>query len=160
MKKETILTCLETELTKTMGNYDFAIDWDKRNHTIELIFQLFAQNKVGLAIEDTDGTKSEEEIIEFEDALLFYLPGKSQFEESDYLKVFPYEGKKGIDKALILAISTYLPEVLTEGESDLLDFLNDQDADVFELKWQDAEFDEIYAKKKEKNAGNVAYPSY
>lgn len=51
-----------------------------------------------MAIDDVDGTLSEEEFIEFEDGLLFYNPQKSVVDDEEYLVTIPYEGKKGYAK--------------------------------------------------------------
>ena len=53
-----------------------------------------------MAIDDVDGTLSEEEFIEFEDGLLFYNPQKSVVDDEEYLVTFPYEGKIGLRKAV------------------------------------------------------------
>ena len=47
-----------------------------------------------MAIDDVDGTLSEEEFIEFEDGLLFYNPQKSVVDDEEYLVTIPYEGKR------------------------------------------------------------------
>lgn len=44
MTKETLITYLDKQLTKKITEYDTAIDWDAKNHTIELVIRLFAEN--------------------------------------------------------------------------------------------------------------------
>ena len=66
MAKETMLTFLDEQLNKKLTDYDVAIDWDAKNHTIELVFLLFAENKEQWMIDDAQGTDSSEEVIEFE----------------------------------------------------------------------------------------------
>lgn len=75
-----------------------AIDWDTRNHTIEVIVRLYAENTNHMAIDDQEGVRSEEEIIEFEDAILLYDDQKAVFDEDDYLAVIPFAGKKACNK--------------------------------------------------------------
>ena len=70
MAKETMLHFLDEQLTKKMSDYEVAIDWDNRNHTIELVFLLFAENKEQWLIDDATGVGSEEEVIEFEDTIV------------------------------------------------------------------------------------------
>lgn len=158
MKKENMLTYLEQQLEKKLGNYDFAIDWNTKSHTVEVIVVLYAQNQGEQAIEDTLGTQTEEEVIEFEDSLLLYDPSKSTPPAEDYLATIPFEGKKGLPKQTIIAMATYLNEVLTEGESDLMDFLADDEAEVFELNWQEDAFEKVLAATK--TTDYVAYPKY
>ncbi len=66
-----------------------------KNHTIEIVVRLFAENKAQFEIDDAEGIVSQEPIIEFEDGVLLFNPQKSVFDERNYLAVIPYEGKKG-----------------------------------------------------------------
>jgi hypothetical protein len=162
MAKETILTYLDKQLTKKIPEYDVALDWDARNHTIELVLHLFAENPNHLQVDDAQGVASEEEIIEFEDGILLVNPQKSSFSEEDFLAVIPYEGKKGMQKALLDALVDYIKEILTEGESDLLDFLNDDsDEAVFELNFEkDRLFEQMNVYQEKDGNEYIPYPSY
>jgi DNA-3-methyladenine glycosylase len=159
MTKETLITYLDKQLAKKITEYDTAIDWDAKNHTIELVIRLFAENAAGTVIDDAEGVESEEEIIEFEDGILFYNPQKSRFDEEDYLAVIPYEGKKGIQQIVIDGLVDYLQEVLDQGQSDLLDFLSEENEDeFFELQFSEEALDQAIEKYEEK--GYLPYPSY
>ncbi|OTN77743.1 hypothetical protein A5886_002844 [Enterococcus sp. 8G7_MSG3316] len=162
MAKETILTYLDQRLTKQITEYDVAIDWDAKNHTIELVLRLFAENPAHQTIDDAQGVASDEDIIEFEDGILLVDANKSTYEEEDFLAVIPYEGKKGIKKALLDGLVDYIKEILIEGESDLLDFLNDDAEDaVFELTFDEQEWLETVAKYQTKDGDTmIPYPSY
>ena len=104
MAKETMLHFLDEQLTKKMSDYEVAIDWDNRNHTIELVFLLFAENKEQWLIDDATGVGSEEEVIEFEDSILLYDPVKSKIDPDDYLACLPYAGKKGMKKSELVGL--------------------------------------------------------
>ncbi len=162
MAKETMLTYLDRQLTKKIPEYDVVLDWDARNHTIELVLRLFAENPNHLQVDDAQGVASEEEIIEFEDGILLFDPQKSSFAEEDFLAVIPYAGKKGIQKALLDALVDYIKEILTEGESDLLDFLNDESEEaVFELVFdQDQLLDRMNTYQESDGESYIPYPSY
>jgi len=161
MKKPTMLTYLDQLITKDITEYDVALDWNTRNHSIEVVFRLFAENTAHEQIDDATGTVSEEEIIEFEDGVLFYNPAKTSVDENDYLAVIPYEGKKGIKQSVLDGFVTYLNEVLTEGQSDLLDFLTEEDQEVFELKWSDEAFERAVEQYQKADGDTyIAYPSY
>lgn len=162
MAKETILTYLDNQLNKKITDYDVALDWDARNHTIEVVVRLFAENKQNLVIDDASGVESEEEIIEFEDGILLYNPQKSKFDGADYLTTIPYEGKKGIQQAILDALIGRLQEVLDQGQSDLLDFLADEDDEAtFELHWDEVAFDqEVAAQLASGGTKYLPYPSY
>ncbi len=162
MAKETILTYLDQRLTKKITDYDVAIDWDAKNHTIELVLRLFAENPHHVQIDDAQGVASEEAIIEFEDGILLYDPQKSTFDEEDYLATIPYAGKKGVRKALLDGLVDYIQEILEEGQSDLLDFLNDDSEEaIFELRFNEEEFVEKMT-NYQAGAGEtmIPYPSY
>lgn len=161
MKKYDMLHYLDEELNKKITDYDVALDWDVRNHTIELVLRLFAENNARLTIDDQEGTVSEEEIIEFEDGILLFNPQKSRFDEADYLACIPYEGKKGLPQSVADGLISYLAEVLTEGQSDLLDFITSEEEEVFELHWDSTVFDRYVASYREKNPNQyLSYPSY
>ncbi|MHC5269595.1 DUF3013 family protein [Enterococcus sp. LJL98] len=159
MAKETMLSFLDTQLTKKMADYEVALDWDAKNHTIEIVFLLFAENKEQWLIDDASGVGSEEEVIEFEDGILLYHPTKSKVNEEDYLAVLPYEGKKGMKQQELAGLVDYLKEILDEGQSDLLDFLTQEESEVFELTFDEKRYTDCIAKY----AGQeqmIAYPSY
>ncbi|MCB5954119.1 DUF3013 family protein [Enterococcus sp. CWB-B31] len=162
MKKETMLDYLDKQIDKQLSEFDTAIDWDTRNHTIELMVRLFAENNAGEAIDDSEGISSQEEIIEFEDGILFFNTekGKQEPNPEDFLAVIPFDGKKGISKAVIDSVLVYLNDVLTDGLDDLLEFLNNPDKEFFELIWDEEEYKNIL-----KQAGTdleiyLPYPSY
>lgn len=161
MKKPTILTYLDQQLTKKITEYDVALDWNTKNHSIEVVFRLFAENSAHEQIDDASGTLSEEEIIEFEDGILLFNPEKTVVDEEDYLAVIPYEGKKGIKQSILDGLVDYLNEVLNEGQSDLLDFLTDEEQEIFELKWSDTAFNEAVQNYQTADGDTyIAYPSY
>lgn len=157
MKKD-FLHYLDKRLER-IHDYDIALDWDTKNHTVEILFHLYAENSQGQAIDDAEGVTSEEEIIEFEDGILLYHPQKSQFNREDYLQAFPYEGKKGLSMAFLNALVDYLQIVLDEGQAELLDFLSDE-AEIFELKWDESRFEQEVEKHAAESATYLPYPSY
>lgn len=161
MAKETMLTYLDQALTKKIPDYDVALDFDSRNHTIEIVVRLFAENKESLAIDDANGVASAEEIIEFEDGILLFDPAKSKFDAEDYLATLSYEGKKGAKRALLDGLVDYLKDILDEGQSDLLDFLADETAEVFELHFDnDVLLGRVTAYEGTDGSQMIPYPSY
>lgn len=70
MAKFGFLSVLEEELDKHL-DYDFAMDWDKKNHAVEVTFILEAQNSSNVETIDDKGEVSDEDVI-FEDYVLFY----------------------------------------------------------------------------------------
>lgn len=160
MKKETILLYLDQQISQQLGDYEIAIDWHKRESTIEVIFRLFAENPSNERIDDVAGVISEEEIIEFEDSILFYDPQKATINQSDFLTTIPYEGKKGIKKSVLDSLIVYLKNILINGQKALIEFLSDNQQEIFELAWSEVEFQAIVTAYPSEHDKYIAYPSY
>lgn len=136
MSKYGFLSVIEEEIDKHFA-YDYAMDWDKKNHAVELTFVLEAQNASGVETIDDQGEVSSEDIV-FEDYVLFYNPAKSTFDADDYLVTIPYDPKKGLSREFLAYFAQTLNEIATQGLDDLMDFLSDETAIDFGLDW-DAE---------------------
>ena len=121
MSKFGFLSVLEEELEKHL-NYDFAMDWDKKNHAVEVIVALEVQNSAGVETIDDQGQATDEDIF-FEDVVLFYNPDKSTFDADDYLAAIPYEPKKGLSREFINYFAHFLNDTVTVVLTDLMDFL-------------------------------------
>lgn len=136
MSKYGFLSVIEEEMDKHFA-YDYAMDWDKKNHAVELTFVLEAQNASSVETIDDQGEVSSEDIV-FEDYVLFYTPAKSTFDADDYLVTIPYDPKKGLSREFLAYFAQTLNEIATQGLDDLMDFLSDETAIDFGLDW-DAE---------------------
>lgn len=148
MAKEDILTFLDQQIDEKITDFDVALDWNTKNHTIEIIFRLYLVSNESLVSEE------EVEAIEFEDGILLYTE-KSQFNVADYLYTLPFERKKGIESTTLSGLITYLNEVLVQGMSDIFDFIEDEEAEVFELTFDESRLQEIIA-----NEGFTRWISY
>ncbi len=135
MAKFGFLDVLEEVLEKGF-TYDFEMNWDKRNFAVEVSFLLEAENSSGALLTDAEGVESAENIV-YEDAVLFYNPAKSRFDENDYLATIPY-GEKGLD--------------------DLMDFLADEAAEEFSVNWDKEAFENGIADLSETDF--YKYPRY
>ncbi|HFI0786726.1 TPA: DUF3013 family protein [Streptococcus suis] len=133
MAKHGFLSVIEEEMDKHFA-YDYAMDWDKKNHAVELTFVLEAQNASGVETIDDQGEVSSEDIV-FEDYVLFYNPAKSTFDADDYLVTIPYDPKKGLSREFLAYFAQTLNEIATQGLDDLMDFLSDETAPDFGLDW-------------------------
>ncbi|EHJ55736.1 hypothetical protein HMPREF9318_01834 [Streptococcus urinalis FB127-CNA-2] len=150
------LSVLEEELDKHL-NYDFAMDWDKKNHAVEVTFIIEAQNKEAVETIDDKGQVNDNDIV-FEDYVLFYNPQKSQFDAEDYLVTIPFDAKKGLSREFLNYFAQFLNDVATEGHSDLMDFLEDDAQIDFALTWNQEAFEQGRAKLEEKDF--YPYPRY
>lgn len=156
MAKFGFLSVLEEELDKRL-DFDFAMDWDKKNHAVEVTFVLEAQNAGKVETIDDQGEVSNEDIV-FEDYVLFYHPEKTRFSAEDYLVAIPYEPKKGLSREFLAYFAETLNDVATNGLSDLMDFLADETAVDFGLTWDAVAFEKGRAELKETEF--YGYPRY
>ena len=140
MSKYGFLDVLEEEMDKVFP-FDFEINWDKRNHAVEVSFLLEAQNPAGVEMLDEDGEVSSDDIL-FEEAVLFYNPAKSTVNAEDYLTVIPYLPKKGFSREFLAYFATFLRDTAELALDELMDFLADEEAESFEIVWNQEVFEE------------------
>ena len=88
MSKYGFLDVLEEEMDKVFP-FDFEINWDKKNHAVEVAFLLEAQNTGGGALGCEAGGESDEGIF-FEETVLFYKPAKAHLEEGAHLTAISF----------------------------------------------------------------------
>ena len=156
MAKYGFLSVLEEEMDKHF-HYDYALDWNKENHAVELSFVLEVQNADSVETIDDKGEVSNEDII-FEDYVLFYNPAKSKFDADDYLVTVPYAPKKGLSREYLAYFAQTLNDVAIQGLDDLMDFLTDEAATDFSLEWDTETFDNGRAELEDTEY--YGYPRY
>ncbi|MCY7128865.1 DUF3013 family protein [Streptococcus mutans] len=156
MAKYGFLSVLEEEMDKHF-HYDYALDWNKKNHAVELSFVLEVQNADSVETIDDKGEVSNEDII-FEDYVLFYNPAKSKFDADDYLVTVPYAPKKGLSREYLAYFAQTLNDVAIQGLDDLMDFLTDETVTDFSLEWDTETFDNGRAELEETEY--YGYPRY
>lgn len=153
MSKYGFLSILEEQLDKRFS-YDFAMDWDKKNHAVEVSFVLEVGLPEGVELAELEG----EEAVALEEFVLFYNPDKSSFAPEDYLVALPYDPRKGLSQEFIAYFADFLQAVADQGMDDLLDFLADDTAQDFALSWNAEAFDNGRAELEEKTW--YGYPRY
>mgnify|MGYP000845753744 CR=1 FL=1 len=140
MAKYGFLDILDEEMEKNFP-FDYEINWDKKNHAVEVAFLLEVQNPGGIETVDAEGNASAEDIY-FEEAVLFYNPAKSHFEAEDYLAALPYEPKKGLSREFLAYFVDFLSQTAESGLDALMDFLADPEAAEFVMEWNQEVFEE------------------
>ncbi|TWS94582.1 DUF3013 family protein [Streptococcus sp. sy018] len=145
MAKYGFLSVLEDEMDKHF-HYDYAIDWQKQNHAVELSFIL----EVGLA--------DVEEPVALEEFVLFYNPEKTKFDAEDYLVALPFEPKKGFSREFLSYFAQYLNQVADEGLDGIMDFLVDDEQEDFVMTWDKETFEK--GKTELTETAYYAYPRY
>lgn len=139
-------------LTQESQTLEFAgttnVNWDKQARVVELEFSWVLPKEDGIAIEDQNGELNESDEILYEDAILFYDETKidGQAFSDNYLTVIPFNGRQGLNGKVARACLNYLQDILDEGQSELVAFLeDDSDRDTFILNWDDAVFEQTLA---------------
>ena len=140
MAKYGFLNILDEEMEKNFP-FDYEINWDKKNHAVEVAFLLEVQNPGGIETVDAEGNASAEDIY-FEEAVLFYNPTKSRFEAENYLAALPYEPKKGLSREFLAYFVDFLTQTAESGLDALMDFLADPEAEEFVMEWNQEVFEE------------------
>lgn len=158
-----IVEYLVENLEKTEAPFDWEVNWNKRQHVIELFVTIYAETSEDMVIEDVEGTVNEEEGIQFEDAICFYDPEKSKILLDDYLKAFPFSIKKGIEQGYLDAVLKILRLVVSEGQTNLNEFAQNPEIETFELNWQDGNFNQTIATLKDTKryeSKTLPYPKF
>ncbi|WP_125981209.1 DUF3013 family protein [Loigolactobacillus iwatensis] len=164
MKKVTLLDELAEQVAAfDDANATLALNWDQQHHVFEITIDLIAQNKVAQTILDATGVSSTDKKIEFEDQLLIYdtkrLDGAAY--QTDYLAMIPFTGKQGLAKQQVAAIFSYLEDVVDNGLSDLMTFLNDDAVTTFQLKWDNVAYQaQVAANGSIKASDYLPYPRF
>lgn len=160
--KKNLLNFIETNMEKLDFDGNLEVSWQKKQHTFTLDLTFYAENKAQEVILDMQEVESDEPIISFVDSILLY--DRTKFDpknvQIDYLVCLPFEGKKGWTLAQGKAFFTYLQIVLDNGESDLLDFLNNKEADIFELEWSNEEYEKVLKSIEDGQTKRLLYPQY
>ncbi len=163
MQQADLLTFLENGLGQLDFDGDLDLGWQKKERTFSIDLIFYAQNNDHQEITDSEGVLSNEEIITFVDSILIYDEQKfdPSMVQQDYLICLPFAGKQGWSLAYGQAFLTYLQIILDNGQSDLLDFLNNSEAEIFELEWSKDEFAKILAaEEKQLQNQRLLYPKF
>ena len=156
MAKFGFLSVLEEEMDKHF-TFDYAIDWNKKNHAVEVTFILEAQNQAAVETVDDQGEVSSEDIV-FEDYVLFYNQAKSKLTMMTTWWLFSFWCEKGFSREFLAYFAETLNDVATKGLDDLMDFLADENATDFALEWDAESFEKGKAELTETEF--FAYPRY
>ncbi|WP_071131700.1 DUF3013 family protein [Enterococcus timonensis] len=125
-----------------LAPYEGEVVWNSKDHTIEIIASIFAANEDRILLEDANDLNSNEELVEFSDGILFF-DQKKRPSTTDYLVLLAFDRKKGISTALLQGAIDYFVELLAKGQDDLVTFLADEQAEIFELTWDESRFQQI-----------------
>ena len=130
MKKQSLIDYLDEEVQNLDFDGSLIWNWLKAKRAFELEMEFYVENQSGQKIVDSDNIESVEPIITFSDVILLYDRTKSfDFNVDNYLITLGFDGKNGWTKGQADAFLNVLQDTLDNGESDLLDFVNDDSID-------------------------------
>ncbi|WP_127848235.1 DUF3013 family protein [Lacticaseibacillus hulanensis] len=143
---------------------DLNLNWDKEAHVIELEYTMTVTTDQEYQIQNQEGDVAESGEVSYDDAVLFYDKTKINGDDykEDYLTIIPFAGKKGIDQATVDGFFEYFQQVLDDGESDLLDFVDGtSEGDEFAVQFDQDALDAAIAQQPAPKADVFyAYPKY
>ncbi|MCD2255794.1 DUF3013 family protein [Agrilactobacillus fermenti] len=167
MKKQTMDDYLYDGIQRLDFDGTIELNWDQQVHVFEVLLTMEAQNTSGevLTLTDNDQTPTQPgEAVQYQDAVLFYDQTKLNGADftDDYLVTLPFDGKKGISKATVDAFLITFQDVLDDGLSDLMDFLDpNSKAETFLLQWHADEFQTTLENRPTSDKQIfLAYPRY
>ena len=67
---------------------------------------------------------------------------KNHVDEDAYLTAIPYEPKKGLSREFLSYFATFLRDTAELALDELMDFLADEEAESFEIVWNQEVFEE------------------
>ncbi|MFD1465753.1 DUF3013 family protein [Lapidilactobacillus mulanensis] len=141
---------------------DLNVNWDQSIRSFELEIVMTGQTNQ-LEIEDQEGAVQDDE-VQYDDAILIYDETKVDGNEyaDNYLTVLPFNGRQGMPKAIAQGLFNYLKDLLDDGMSDFLDFLDpDMSVATFQLDWDQTAFMQYVQKAEDQGVNEtLSYPRY
>lgn len=160
MKQKSLIDYLDENLDQI--DFDGALEWkwNKKNRSFILGMEFYIENNSNREIIDSNDMKSVEPIIDFYDEILLFDKTKEiKFNKDDFLACLSFNGKKGWTKGKADAFLDVLQDTLDNGESDLMDFVNDEKIETFNLNWNMDEFKKQLEKNDDDNE-ILPYPKF
>ncbi|WP_155287232.1 DUF3013 family protein [Lacticaseibacillus zhaodongensis] len=162
--KENMLDYIGDKMDALDFDGDLNINWDKEAHVMELEYTITVETNKDYSIEDQEGEVVDKGEVSYDDAVLFYDKTRVDGEEyaDNYLAIIPFAGKKGIDQATVDGFFEYFQQLLDDGESDLLDFVDGtSEDDNFALDFDQEAFEKaVAAQPAAKQSVFYGYPKY
>ncbi len=133
--------------------------WKVQNNSLRHTVELFVTFRVDLdgnkiALQDKFGTNLTTDYIQFEDVIAFYDPIQSDIQRGNYLTVIEMDNTLGIDKGQVDVVLKHLVRVASAGVSDLRDFIEKDERDQFEMKWNQHNYERALDTMKSLNRYN------
>jgi len=132
---ESLADYLDSELKKMLANFKWKVVKDSKKNMVEIYFTFRAETEDEIQVQDELGQNNDPGSVLFEDVLCFYDLAYAHVKPQNYLAAFSFDSHVGIEKGYIDAILRQLNITTKQGEVALKEFLLDDFAGEFELKW-------------------------
>lgn len=141
---------------------DLNVNWDQDIRSFELEILMTGQTNQ-LEIEDQEGALKDDE-VQYDDAILIYDETKVDGREyaDNYLTTIAFNGRQGLSRAIAQGLFSYLKDLLDDGMSDFLDFLDpEMSVATFQLDWDQTAFTQHVQQAEEQGITDfLSYPKY
>lgn len=131
--------------------YQWKVIKDTKKQLIEVKVTFNLEVDDSLQVQDVIGKNNESGYIQFEDSICFYDPAISHIQPKNYLKAISFNNQLGIDKGLVFSYLKQLNIVLSQGRTQLEEFVSDTTIGEFELKWRSNDLNQTIDTLKETN---------
>lgn len=139
----------ELKILQPFFQWKVVKDIQKQLIEVQFTFRLKVEDDV--QVQDLIGQNNESGYIQFEDSICFYDPGVSHVQPQNYLEAVPFDNQLGIDKGIVFSYIKQLNIVLSEGKSNLKEFVSDTTIGEFELMWSDTNLSQTIETLKQIN---------
>ena len=94
-KQVSMLDYFEDKMNQLDFDGDLSLNWNPSAHVFELMITLTAQNDQHITLENQAGDEIDENIVSYEDAILFYDQRRVNGDEyaDNYLALIPFDAK-------------------------------------------------------------------
>lgn len=141
---------------------DLNVNWDQDIRSFELEILMTGQTNQ-LEIEDQEGALKDDE-VQYDDAILIYDETKVDGREyaDNYLTTIAFNRRQGLSRAIAQGLFAYLKDLLDDGMSDFLDFLDpEMSVATFQLDWDQTAFTQHVQQAEEQGITDfLSYPKY
>lgn len=151
---ESLTDYIDAELKDVLPNFKWKLIKDTKKNLIELYITFRVDTDEDIQVQDTLGQNNDPGYVQFEDVVCFYDPAYSHVKPQNYLTAIAFDEHVGIEKGYVDAFLRQLNLATKQGMIDLKEFLLDDYAGEFELKWNERNLEGFIKTMKDTNRYN------
>lgn len=148
---ESISNYIDAELKNVLPNFKWRLIKDSKKKLIELYISFHVDTDETVQVQDSMGQNNEPGSVQFEDIICFYDPAYSHVKPQNYLAAIAFDSRSGIEKGYVDAILRQINLTTKQGMIDLREFLSDDFAGEFKLKWNENNLKSLMQTMKDTN---------